>query len=56
LSQVEVNNLRLSIIKRRKLEISLLEKKRDDIINLIVQQKEFLIAYEKTIPTVEVTH
>lgn len=54
MSQTEVDGLRLSIIKRRKLEILKLEKKRDNTIEQIKEQKEFLNAYEKTIPTAEV--
>ena len=54
MSQVTVDNIRLSIIKKRKLKISILEKKRDNIIEEIEIQKEYLIAYQKTIPTAEV--
>ena len=56
MSQAAVDNIRLSIIKKRELEISLLEKKRDNIIEEIETQKEYLKAYQKTIPTVEVTN
>ena len=54
MSQATVDNIRLSIIKKRELEISLLEKKRDNIIEEIETQKEYLNAYKQTIPTVEV--
>ena len=54
MSQITVDNIRLSIIKKRKWEISILEKKRDNIIEEIEIQKEDLKAYQKTIPTVEV--
>ena len=56
MSQETVDSLRLSIIKRRKLQISLLEKKRDNIVQEIEIQTEYLIAYQKTVPTVEVLH
>ena len=52
MSQSEVDNLRASIIKRRKEEIKLLEKKRDNILEQIEIEKEYLTAYEKTIPVV----
>lgn len=55
MSQATVDGIRLSIIKKRKLEISLLEKKRDNINDEIKVQKEYLKAYQKTVPRVEVT-
>ena len=56
MSQATVDGIRLSIIKKRKLEISLLEKKRDNINEEIQEEKEYLKAYQKTIPTVEVAN
>lgn len=54
MSQAIVDKIRLSIIKKRELQISLLEKKRDSINDEIENQKEFLIAYQKTIPIAEI--
>lgn len=54
--QSTVDGIRLSIIKKRKLKISLLEKKRDNLNEEIQEEKEYLKAYQKTIPTVEVTN
>jgi len=53
MSQATVDSIRLSIIKKRELQISLLEKKRDNIVQEIEVQKEYLIAYQKTVPIVE---
>lgn len=53
MSQATADSIRLSIIKKRKLEISILEKKRDDIISEINTQKEYLKAYQKTVPISE---
>jgi len=46
----QIDNIRLNITKKRKLKISLLEKKRDNINDEIEIQKEYLIAYQKTVP------
>lgn len=52
MSQTTVDGIHLSIIKRRELEISLLEKKRDNIIEEIENKKDFLKAYKKIVPKV----
>lgn len=54
MSQSAVDDIRVSIIKRRELEILLLKKKRDNINDEIKTQKEYLKAYKKTVPTVEI--
>ena len=53
MSQRKVDNIRLSIIEKRKNKIILLEKNRDNIIEEIIIHKEYLVAYQKTIPIVE---
>ena len=50
----EVDKLRLSIIRKRENQISILEQKRDSINENIEIEKEYLAAYKKTIPTVEI--
>lgn len=54
MNQKVIDDLRLLVIEKCKNEISILEKKRDNIEAEIEIQKENLIAYQKIIPIVEI--